>query len=93
MFPPKTVLPSGNVIEVDPNRVTQVKTLDADGYAAIQVTSSAKKSSRIKAEAGHFAKAGVGAGLGFGNSVSTQTLLKRGRRCRSGLFADGQKVT
>jgi large subunit ribosomal protein L3 len=48
------------VIEVLPNRVTQVKTLDNDGYMAIQVTTGTCKRSRLsKAEAGHFAKAGV----------------------------------
>lgn len=48
------------VIEVAPNRVTQVKTQDNDGYTAIQITTGACKRSRIsKAAAGHFAKAGV----------------------------------
>lgn len=48
------------VIEVQPNRVTQIKTLDNDGYVAIQVTTGTCKRSRLsKAEAGHFAKAGV----------------------------------
>ena len=51
------------VIEVAPNRVMQVKTVETDGYAAIQVTSGDKKASRVnKPETGHFAKAGVGAG-------------------------------
>ncbi|WP_372864331.1 50S ribosomal protein L3 [Spongiibacter sp.] len=54
------------VIEVEPNRVTRVKADDADGYRAIQVTAGARKASRIsKAEAGHFAKAGVEAGRGL----------------------------
>ena len=54
------------VIEVDPNRVTQVKSLNTDGYTAIQVTSGSKKSSRLcKPETGHFAKAGVEAGTGL----------------------------
>ncbi len=54
------------VIEVDPNRVTRVKADDVDGYRAIQVTTGARKASRIsKAEAGHFAKAGVEAGRGL----------------------------
>jgi len=54
------------VIEVDPNRVTRVKAGDVDGYRAIQVTTGARKASRIsKAEAGHFAKAGVEAGRGL----------------------------
>lgn len=48
------------VIEVLPNRITQVKTVENDGYTALQVTSGACKRSRLsKAEAGHFAKAGV----------------------------------
>ena len=54
------------VIEVEPNRVTCVKTVDTDGYAAIQVTTGAKKANRLsKPEAGHFAKAGVEAGVGL----------------------------
>jgi large subunit ribosomal protein L3 len=54
------------VVEVAPNKVTQVKTVDTDGYSAIQITQGAKKASRVnKASAGHFAKAGVEAGLGL----------------------------
>ncbi|WP_373093074.1 50S ribosomal protein L3 [Zhongshania sp.] len=54
------------VIEVDPNRVTRVKADDVDGYRAIQITTGARKASRIpKAEAGHFAKVGVEAGRGL----------------------------
>ena len=53
------------VIEVEPNRITQLKTLESDGYRAVQVTVGARRSSRVtKAEAGHFAKAGVEAGRG-----------------------------
>lgn len=48
------------VIEVLPNVVTQVKTLEKDGYEALQVGFEEKKESRAnKAEKGHFAKAGV----------------------------------
>ncbi len=54
------------VVEVEANRVAQVKTLENDGYAAIQVTTGTKKASRVtKPEAGHFAKAGVEAGRGL----------------------------
>ncbi len=54
------------VIEVAGNRVTQVKTLETDGYRAIQVTTGTKKANRItKPEAGHFAKSGVEAGRGL----------------------------
>jgi large subunit ribosomal protein L3 len=48
------------VIEVLPNRVTQIKTVDNDGYKAIQVTMGKRKRIHLtKPEAGHFAKAGV----------------------------------
>ncbi|TKB49559.1 50S ribosomal protein L3 [Ferrimonas aestuarii] len=54
------------VIEVEPNRVTQVKTLENDGYRALQITVGSKKANRVtKPEAGHFAKAGVEAGRGL----------------------------
>ncbi|WP_087017539.1 50S ribosomal protein L3 [Thaumasiovibrio subtropicus] len=54
------------VVEVEANRVAQVKSVDTDGYNAIQVTSGAKKANRVtKPEAGHFAKAGVEAGRGL----------------------------
>jgi len=51
------------VIEATPNRVTQVKTGESDGYSAIQVASGTRKASSVnKAEAGHYAKANVEAG-------------------------------
>lgn len=54
------------VVEVDPNRVTQVKTQESDGYAAVQVTVGERRASRVnKASAGHFAKANVAAGRGL----------------------------
>ncbi|AEW44774.1 50S ribosomal protein L3 [Serratia symbiotica str. 'Cinara cedri'] len=54
------------VIEIETNRVTQIKDLKTDGYRAIQVTTGYKKSNRItKPESGHFAKAGVKAGRGL----------------------------
>jgi large subunit ribosomal protein L3 len=54
------------VVEISPNRVTQIKDIDSDGYRAIQVTTGSRKASRVsKAEAGKFAKAGVEAGTGL----------------------------
>ena len=51
------------VIEATPNRVTQLRTDETDGYRALQVTAGTKKANRVnKASAGHFAKAGVEAG-------------------------------
>ncbi len=54
------------VIEVEPNRVTQLKSVDNDGYRALQVTTGKRRATRVtKAEAGHYAKAGVEAGRGL----------------------------
>ena len=51
------------VIEVDPNRITQVKNVETDGYSAVQVTVGSRRASRVtKSEAGHFAKANAEAG-------------------------------
>ncbi len=51
------------VIEVEPNRITQVKTTETDGYSAVQVAVGERRASRItKAEAGHYAKANSVAG-------------------------------
>jgi len=54
------------VIEATPNRVTQLRTEETDGYRALQVTAGTKKANRVnKAAAGQFAKAGVEAGRGL----------------------------
>ncbi len=54
------------VIEVEANRVTQVKTPESDGYASIQVTTGSRRPSRVvKSQAGHYAKAGSEAGRGL----------------------------
>ena len=51
------------VLDVSNNRVSQVKTVETDGYTAVQVVFGARKASRVtKPEAGHLAKAGVEAG-------------------------------
>jgi len=54
------------VIEAEPNMVTLLRTVEGDGYSAFQVTTGSRKASRVsKAEAGHYAKAGVEAGRGL----------------------------
>lgn len=54
------------VVEVSPNRVTQLKDLETEGYRAVQVTAGVRKPSRVtKPLAGHFKKAGVEAGRGL----------------------------
>src|SRR3982751_5985302 len=51
------------VLDVANNRVTQIKTAETDGYAAVQVTYGKRRASRVaKPQAGHLAKAGVEAG-------------------------------
>lgn len=55
-----------SVIEVSPNRITQVKNVETDGYSAVQITKGSRRASRVtKAEAGHFAKANTEAGDGI----------------------------
>ena len=84
------------VIEVEANRVTQVKSLESDGYVAIQVTTGAKKANRLTAaEAGHFAKAGVDAGRGlweFRLNESEAADVVVGAELNVGVFADVKKV-
>jgi len=84
------------VIEAQPNRITQVKTVDVDGYRALQVTAGSKKASRVsKPEAGHFAAAKVEAGdlvkeLRLLDSDSTEYEI--GSDLRVDIFTEGQKV-
>ena len=55
-----------SVVHVDPNRIVQVKTVESDGYRAVQVTTGSVKRSRLsRPEVGHYAKAGVEAGRGL----------------------------
>jgi large subunit ribosomal protein L3 len=54
------------VIEVTPNRITQIKSADTDGYTAVQVTAGEARRNRVtKPNAGHFAKANTAAGRGL----------------------------
>jgi large subunit ribosomal protein L3 len=82
------------VIEVDPNRVTQVKTAEKDGYAAIQVTTGSVKANRLtKPEAGHYAKASVEAGRGLWEfRLSGDEEINVGDSLTVERFEAGQKV-
>jgi large subunit ribosomal protein L3 len=63
VFTPEGVSVPVSVVEVDPNRVSQVKTMVRDGYSAVQLTGGTKKASKVsKPMAGHFAKAEIEAG-------------------------------
>ncbi len=64
------------VIEVDPNRITQIKTLETDGYHAVQITTGERREGRVTAGMkGHFAKAGVAAGRGVWEFRATEAEL------------------
>ena len=84
------------VISVEPNRVTQIKTPESDGYHALQVTTGSRKSNRVtKAMAGHFAKARAVAGRGlweFRLSASPDAAVVTGTEINADQFEPGQKV-
>ena len=82
------------VVEVQPNRVTQVKTPDVDGYSAIQVTTGSRRSSRVsKGMAGHFAKASCEAGSGLWEFRTADTAeIEAGSEIKVDQFEVGQMV-
>lgn len=84
------------VIEVDGNRITQVRTDDADGYRAVQITTGDRRASRVsKSAAGHFAKAGVEAGRGlweFRLADGEGEELKAGDTLSVSVFEAGQTI-
>jgi large subunit ribosomal protein L3 len=84
------------VLQIDSNRVTQVKTVDVDGYRSIQVTAGDKKSSRVnKAMAGHYAAANVTAGRGlweFRLEEGEGVDLSAGSELTLNIFSAGQVV-
>ncbi|WP_321528935.1 50S ribosomal protein L3 [Sedimenticola selenatireducens] len=84
------------VIEVEPNRVTQLRTIENDGYSAIQVTTGSRKASSVsKPEAGHLAKAGVEAGRGmweFRLTEDEQDGIEVGGEIKVDMFEAGQIV-
>jgi large subunit ribosomal protein L3 len=85
-----------SVIEVQPNLVTQIKTLEKDGYESVQVTTGVRRASRVtKAMAGHYAKAGVQAGRGlweFRANAEEIGDLAVGGQVSLEIFEAGQKV-
>lgn len=84
------------VLDVSNNRVTQVKTDEADGYAAVQVTFGSRKASRVtKPQAGHLAKAGVEAGeilKEFRVTADVAAGFQPGATLPVTMFAAGQTV-
>ncbi|PKO24546.1 MAG: 50S ribosomal protein L3, partial [Betaproteobacteria bacterium HGW-Betaproteobacteria-8] len=84
------------VLEVVPNRVTQIKTLQSDGYTGLQVAHGERRASRVnKALAGHYAKAGVAAGSGIKEFSVTDDVLANytvGGQVTVEIFQPGQMV-
>jgi large subunit ribosomal protein L3 len=84
------------VVDVSNNRVTQIKTVEADGYTAVQVAYGKRRARRVnKAAVGHFAKAGVEAGSvlkEFRVTPEQIASLKVGGTIGVDLFQIGQKV-
>lgn len=82
------------LIEATPNRITQVKTVDSDGYTAVQVTAGHKRASLInKPETGHLAKAKVEAGRGLWElRVDDLGELAVGGEIKADIFEVGQLV-
>ena len=84
------------VIEVEPNRITQLKTEAGDGYCAVQVTAGKRRASRVtKPLAGHFAKAGVEPGRGlweFRLGEGEGEGMTVGAELKVDLFQAGQRV-
>lgn len=84
------------VLEVVPNRVTQIKTLQSDGYTSLQVAHGERRASRInKALTGHYAKAGVAAGAGIKEFAVAEDVLANynvGGQITVEIFQPGQMV-
>ena len=82
------------VVEVSPNRVTQVKTVETDGYDAVQITTGSRKASRVsKSAAGHYAKAGVEAGRGLWEfRLDAASEYETGSELPVTMFEAGQKI-
>lgn len=84
------------VIEAEPNRVSQIKTNEVDGYRALQVTVGSRRPSRVtKPMAGHFAKAGIEAGRGlweFRLAAGEGEDFAPGAEVKVDIFKTGQKV-
>jgi len=84
------------VVEVEPNRVTQIRDSERDGYRAYQVTLGSRKANRVsKPNAGHFAKAGTEAGRGlweFRLADGEGDDIAVGNEIKVDVFEVGQKV-
>jgi large subunit ribosomal protein L3 len=84
------------VLSVEPNRVTQLKTLENDGYRAVQVTTGSRRAARVtRPMAGHYAKAGTESGrrlVEFRLDDGEGEDIEVGSEIKVGMFEEGQRV-
>ena len=84
------------VIEVEPNRIAQIKTVEKDGYRALQVATGSRRANRTsKALAGHYAKAELEAGASlceFRLEGDEGAEFAVGGEIKVDIFAAGQQV-
>jgi large subunit ribosomal protein L3 len=82
------------VIEIEPNHVSQLKTVDADGYNAVQLTAGERKANRVtKPQAGHFSKAKAPAGRKVCEfRVDSLDDIELGSEIKVDIFEDGQTI-
>lgn len=96
IFTPDGVSVPVTVVEVNPNKVCQIKTEQTDGYSALQVTMGVKRPSKVnKPLKGHFAKAGVEAGEGLWEFIVPASECEKavlGQEFKVDMFASGQWV-
>jgi len=84
-----------SVVEVEPNRITQLKSAESDGYEAVQVTVGERRATRVnKSASGHFSKAGTGAGRGLWEMrlAEQEEGLEVGGELTVERFEAGQKI-
>ncbi len=85
-----------SVVHVETNTVVQVKTVEEDGYRAIQITTGLKKRSKLtKPMIGHYAKSSVEAGRGlweFKISDNDKNEYSVGTELKVDIFTEGQWV-
>jgi len=82
------------VIEVEPNRISQIKTVETDGYTAVQVVTGSRRANRVtKPLAGHYRKAGVESGrCAWEFRVDSVDEMELGSEIKVDLFEQGQIV-
>ena len=85
-----------SVVSVLPNTITQIKSVESEGYTSIQVTTGEKKEKHLsKAQQGHFKKSSVNAGEGLWEfRVNSDDLneLQVGSKINLDIFEEGQKI-